>query len=85
MAPVVSLLTRNTLTVIVDSNIAARYEAAKSFDLEDDLAYCPVLTIDEVHPTPSPAHNCFINTILTCVAGTSILRRCNCKINIFPW
>jgi len=30
------------------SNIAARYEAAKSFDLEDDLEYCPVLTIDEV-------------------------------------
>jgi hypothetical protein len=30
------------------STIAARYEAAKSFDLEDDLEYCPVLTIDEV-------------------------------------
>jgi hypothetical protein len=30
------------------SSIAARYEAAKSFDLEDDLEYCPVLTIDEV-------------------------------------
>jgi len=30
------------------SNIAARYEAAKSFDLEDDLEYCPALTMDEV-------------------------------------
>jgi len=29
-------------------SIAARYEAAKSFDLEDDLEYCPALTIDEV-------------------------------------
>jgi len=34
-----------------DSSIAARYEAAKSFDLEDDLEYCPVLTIDEVTPS----------------------------------
>jgi hypothetical protein len=46
---------RNMLPVIVDSSIAARYEAAKSFDLEDDLEYCPVLTIDEVHPTLPPA------------------------------
>lgn len=29
-------------------NVAARYEAAKSFDLADDLEYCPALTIDEV-------------------------------------
>jgi len=28
--------------------VAARYEAAKSFDLEDDLEFCPSLTIDEV-------------------------------------
>jgi hypothetical protein len=40
-----------------DSSIAARYEAAKSFDLEDDLEYCPVLTIDEV-TAPSPPQ-CF--------------------------
>jgi len=40
----------------IDSNIAARYEAAKSFDLEDDLEYCPVLSIDEVdHPIPFPS------------------------------
>jgi Domain of unknown function (DUF4452) len=32
-------------------SVAARYEAAKSFDLEDDLEFCPVLTIDEVTPT----------------------------------
>jgi len=31
-----------------DSSILARYEAAKSFDLEDDLEYCPALTMDEV-------------------------------------
>lgn len=37
-----------------DSSIAARYEAAKSFDLEDDLEYCPVLTIDEVTTPPLP-------------------------------
>ena len=61
MAPVVCFLTflvfMNVLIVVVDSNIAARYEAAKSFDLEDDLEYCPALTIDEVRPTlqrPAP-------------------------------
>jgi Domain of unknown function (DUF4452) len=32
----------------LDSSVAARYEAAKSFDLEDDLEFCPSLTIDEV-------------------------------------
>jgi hypothetical protein len=36
------------LTDIPDSSIAARYEAAKSFDLEDDLEFCPALTMDEV-------------------------------------
>jgi hypothetical protein len=35
-------------SLVTDSTIAARYEAAKSFDFEDDLEYCPVLTIDEV-------------------------------------
>jgi hypothetical protein len=36
------------ILMALDSHIAARYEAAKAFDLEDDLEYCPVLTIDEV-------------------------------------
>lgn len=33
---------------MTDSSVAARYEAAKSFDLEDDLEFCPALTMDEV-------------------------------------
>ena len=70
-----------------DSSIAARYEAAKSFDLEDDLEFCPVLTIDEVttpsSPTvseipPSPQSKDADVVII----GTTILRRCNCKVNI---
>ena len=38
---------------VIDSNVVvARYEAAKSFDLEDDLEYCSALSLDEV-PLPS--------------------------------
>ena|SRR5437762_5143253 len=92
MVPVVCLLTflvfMNVLTVVVDSTIAARYEAAKSFDLEDDLEYCPVLTIDQVnHPHTPPRPNTTVSDILIpyAFAGTTILRRCNCKINILPW
>src|SRR5271154_2308923 len=40
-------------SLVTDSTIAARYEAAKSFDLEDDLEFCPALTIDQVISPPS--------------------------------
>ena len=36
------------IKLIIATSIAARYEAAKSFDLEDDLEYCPALTMDQV-------------------------------------
>src|SRR5271154_3169508 len=49
-------------SLVTDSTIAARYEAAKSFDLEDDLEFCPVLTIDEVTFPPAPPPRFRIST-----------------------
>ena len=72
----------------IDSNIAvARYEAAKSFDLEDDLEYCPALSLDEVLPTPVTfASALFLSehdTNVSCI-GPTVLRRYNCEINVLP-
>jgi hypothetical protein len=61
--------------IALDSTIAARYEAAKSFDLEDDLEFCPSLTIDEV---------CFpsIYRVQLTLSGASVLRRYHGKIHV---
>ena len=52
-------------------SVAARYEAAKSFDLEDDLEFCPVLTIEEVLP-----HFCFLKIDFTVVGEERLTSWC---------
>jgi Domain of unknown function (DUF4452) len=64
-------------SLVIDSSVAARYEAAKSFDLEDDLEYCPVLTMDEViTPLYSPHWNYILLNSYTNfeTIGTIVLR-----------
>ena len=70
---------------VIDSNVVvARYEAAKSFDLEDDLEYCSALSLDEV-PLPSLRFLSSPAQALTLLSlGPIVLRRYNCQVNVLP-
>jgi hypothetical protein len=68
LSPSLGLIRGYTNIPRIDLGIAARYEAAKSFDLEDDLEYCPVLTIDEVNPL-SPTTATLNPPTVSCIMG----------------